>query len=108
MELRNYSPEEEIANGPALWLWDYLRRSGGRGFFLPLSGGGDSSAVACIVASMAMLLFKEIQNGNQSVLDDIRRVVRDSSFMPKSFKCIVGQLFVTSYLGNSLTSDESL
>ena len=32
-------PEEEIANGPACWLWDYLRRSGCNGFFLPLSGG---------------------------------------------------------------------
>jgi len=32
-------PEEEIALGPACWLWDYLRRSGCNGFFLPLSGG---------------------------------------------------------------------
>lgn len=32
-------PEEEIAFGPACWLWDYLRRSGCNGFFLPLSGG---------------------------------------------------------------------
>ena len=36
---RIYSPEEEIALGPACWLWDYLRRSGCSGFFLPLSGG---------------------------------------------------------------------
>lgn len=34
-----YSPEEEIALGPACWLWDYLRRSECGGFFLPLSGG---------------------------------------------------------------------
>ena len=27
-------------------LWDYLRRSGQRGFFLPLSGGADSSSTA--------------------------------------------------------------
>ncbi|CAG9836558.1 unnamed protein product [Diabrotica balteata] len=26
-------PEEEIAQGPACWLWDYLRRSGQGGFF---------------------------------------------------------------------------
>jgi hypothetical protein len=25
--------------GPACWLWDYLRRSGQGGYFLPLSGG---------------------------------------------------------------------
>lgn len=44
---------EEISLGPSLWLWDYLRRCGARGFFLPLSGGADSSAVASSVASMA-------------------------------------------------------
>ena len=36
---RIHLPEEEIALGPACWLWDYLRRSGCSGFFLPLSGG---------------------------------------------------------------------
>ena len=51
-------PEEEIAYGPALWMWDYLRRSGARGFFLPLSGGADSASVAALVASMARLIFK--------------------------------------------------
>ena len=55
------SPMEEIANAPALWLWDYLRRSGARGFFLPLSGGADSSAVAAIVTSMAMIILKDIK-----------------------------------------------
>lgn len=46
--------------GPALWMWDYLRRSGARGFFLPLSGGADSGAVAALVASMANMVFKSI------------------------------------------------
>lgn len=32
-------PRCEIAYGPSMWLWDYLRRSGLSGFFLPLSGG---------------------------------------------------------------------
>ena len=51
-----YSREEEIAFGPACWLWDYLRRSGQSGFFLPLSGGMDSSSVACIVYSMCCMV----------------------------------------------------
>ncbi|WAR07702.1 NADE-like protein [Mya arenaria] len=46
----------EFNLGPALWLWDYLRRSGQGGFFLPLSGGIDSSSVACIVHSMCHLM----------------------------------------------------
>jgi NAD+ synthase (glutamine-hydrolysing) len=46
-------PEQEISMGPPLWMWDYLRRSGARGFFLPLSGGADSAAVAAMIGSMS-------------------------------------------------------
>ncbi|KAL9615491.1 MAG: hypothetical protein Q9167_000004, partial [Letrouitia subvulpina] len=34
--IKIYTPEEEIALAPALWLWDYLRRSSLAGFVLPL------------------------------------------------------------------------
>jgi NAD+ synthase (glutamine-hydrolysing) len=61
-----HTPMQEIAHAPALWLWDYLRRSGARGFFLPLSGGADSAAVASIVASMARIILKEITDNPQS------------------------------------------
>ena len=40
---RLHIPEEEIALGPACWLWDYLRRSKAAGFMIPLSGGIDRS-----------------------------------------------------------------
>ena len=59
---------EEIFYAPALWLWDYLRRSGARGFFIPLSGGADSASVAAIVASMAKIVLSSIQDGNQETL----------------------------------------
>lgn len=52
INIRYHSPAEEIALGPACWLWDYLRRSGMSGFFLSLSGGIDSCSTALIVASM--------------------------------------------------------
>ena len=51
--------------GPALWCWDYLRRSGQGGFFLPLSGGIDSSSTACIVASMCRLVCKAAGNSGK-------------------------------------------
>lgn len=60
-----WSPEEEIAQGPACWLWDYLRRSGQGGFFLPLSGGVDSSSTALIVYSMCKLVVDSIQKGGK-------------------------------------------
>jgi NAD+ synthase (glutamine-hydrolysing) len=39
IEIKYHKPEEEIALGPAVWMWDYLRRSGAAGVLLPLSGG---------------------------------------------------------------------
>ncbi|KXZ51564.1 hypothetical protein GPECTOR_12g527 [Gonium pectorale] len=48
-------PQEEIAYGPACWLWDYLRRCGACGFLLPLSGGADSSSVCAIVGAMCQV-----------------------------------------------------
>jgi NAD+ synthase (glutamine-hydrolysing) len=84
-------PMEEIERGPALWLWDYLRRSGGRGFFLPLSGGADSSSTAALVASMCKMVFESITiDKNEETLKSIRKVVRDPEFMPKTFQEIVG------------------
>ena len=52
IQARIHTPEEEIGLGPACWLWDYLRRSGAGGYFLPLSGGADSSSTAAIVGLM--------------------------------------------------------
>lgn len=105
-----HDPIEEIALAPALWLWDYLRRSkGARGFFLPLSGGADSASVAAIVASMARLVFKKaIEEGDAHTLADLRRIVRDESFTPKSYNDIVNQLFVTCYLGTKNSSADTL
>ena len=59
-ELRLHTGPEEIAMGPACWLWDYLRRSGASGFFLPLSGGADSSSVAAIVSAMCHMVVEAL------------------------------------------------
>lgn len=50
-------PEEEIAYGPACYLWDYLRRAKQAGFFLPSSGGIDSASTG-IENFALLLLFK--------------------------------------------------
>ncbi|KAL8427110.1 hypothetical protein ACSSS7_007890 [Eimeria intestinalis] len=52
---------EEMAAAASLWLWDYLRRSGARGFFLPLSGGADSACVLLLLSYMCHSLIKTIQ-----------------------------------------------
>ncbi|CAN0491360.1 unnamed protein product, partial [Discosporangium mesarthrocarpum] len=61
--IHSASPEEECALGPACWLWDYLRRSGAGGFFLPLSGGADSSSVAVIVGIMCQAVLEAARGG---------------------------------------------
>jgi len=45
---------------PSVFLWDYLRKSKAGGFFLPLSGGMDSSSVALMVYNMCIVVYKEI------------------------------------------------
>lgn len=68
-QIKYHRPEEEIAFGPACWLWDYLRRSGASGFLLPLSGGADSSSVAAIVGCMCQLVVKGLFHFMTFVID---------------------------------------
>lgn len=103
-----YKPEEEIAYGPAVWLWDYLRRSGMAGFLLPLSGGIDSCATALLVFSMARMVYKSIiQEGNQTVLADCRRIAGDyeaKDWIPSSPQAIMKNLLHTVFMGMKMQS----
>lgn len=103
-----HTPEQEIALGPACWLWDYLRRSKGTGFFLPLSGGIDSCATAMIVHSMCNLVVNEAHAGNEMVLRDIRQITRcDDVWVPKDARDLAHRLFHTSYMGTENSSKET-
>lgn len=73
IKLREYTPPEECAMGPACWLWDYLRRSGAGGYMLPLSGGADSASVATIVFVMCNMAVQAAQEGDSDVLTEIKR-----------------------------------
>lgn len=103
-----HTPPEEIALGPACWLWDYLRRSRTQGFLLPLSGGLDSCATAVIVHSMCRLVHASCAAGNEQVLADARRIVgepADSSWVPASPQALAERLFVTCYMGTANSSE---
>ncbi|KUJ17506.1 glutamine-dependent NAD(+) synthetase-like protein [Mollisia scopiformis] len=101
-------PEEEIAYGPACWLWDYLRRSNQAGFFLPLSGGIDSCATAILVHSMCRLVFKDaVEKKDPQVLKDLLRIAGEpatSSWRPKNPQEIATKIFHTAYLGMETNS----
>lgn len=99
-----HSAEEEIALGPACWLWDYLRRSGQGGYFLPLSGGVDSASSALIVHSMCRLVVEAVQAGDAQVLDDVRRILGDATYTPVSAHELCERLLVTCYMGGQNSS----
>ena len=96
MQVSYHIPEEEIAYGPSCWLWDYLRRSRTGGFFLPLSGGADSSAVATMVHIMCCRVLKEIKDGNTAVLRDLQTITGEPNFVPTTSKDIARRIFCTS------------
>jgi NAD+ synthase (glutamine-hydrolysing) len=108
-EVHYHLPEEEIAYGPACWLWDFLRRSNLGGFFLPLSGGADSSATAAIVGSMCQMIVKECKAGNQRVIEDVRKVTRhsDPNWIPEDAKELANRIFVTCYMSTVNSSQET-
>lgn len=108
-DCKYYLPEEEIALGPACWLWDYLRRCNGSGFFLPLSGGIDSCATAVIVHSMCKLAIKELNEGNEQVKNDIIKILRlgESDSLPKDAQELANGIFHTCYMGTSNSSNET-
>lgn len=107
MEVRYHLPEEEIALGPACWLWDYLRRSKTAGFFLPLSGGIDSCATATIVHSMCRLVLDAVEKGDKTVIADVQALVHEPDFIPKTTQDIAGRIFYTSFMGTENSSKET-
>lgn len=107
MELKILDPMEEIANAQAVFLWQYLSRTNSPGYFLALSGGLDSSTVALFVYSMARMVLKAIQDGEQTVLDDLRRVTGEKSFTPTKPEDIVSRVFHTCYMGTVNSGEET-
>ncbi len=107
IDVTYHTPEEEIAYGPACWLWDYLRRSGVAGYFLPISGGADSSSVATIVGSMCQMVAQAAQAGNQQVIRDARRIIgesEDSAYLPTDPREFANRVFYTCYMASRNSS----
>jgi NAD+ synthase (glutamine-hydrolysing) len=156
---KKYTENEELGLGPPCWLWDFLRRSGASGYFIPLSGGADSSCVTTMVGLLTRLIFNEIQKekrllaqidnddreekeekdseekiGNNNitncllekkeklsknsvnnnfnnnkhtsfVLNELRKIVKDSAFDPKSPKEICNILLVSCFMGSPYSSE---
>ena len=102
-----HQPEEEIAYGPACWLWDYLRRSGSSGYFVPISGGADSSSTVALVGSMCQMVVKSISRGNQQTLADVRKVLGDETYLPSSAHDLANRILHTCYMASENSSKDT-
>lgn len=106
-EIWYHQPEEEIALGPAVWCWDYLRRSRAGGFLVPLSGGIDSCATATIIFSMARLVVQALQDGNRQVYEDASRLYGEdfdpANITPQQF---CNKVFTTVFMGMQQQSSQ--
>ena len=85
-------------------LWP---RSGQGGFFLPLSGGVDSSSTATIVFSMCNMVVEAVTSGEEQVLADVRKVVGDPGYTPRDAKELCNRIFVTCYMGSENSSEDT-
>ncbi|ROL41207.1 Glutamine-dependent NAD(+) synthetase [Anabarilius grahami] len=72
-----------------------------------ISGGVDSSSTACIVYSMCVQICHAVKEGNSQVLDDVQRVVNDSSYRPKDPRELCGRLFTTCYMASENSSEDT-
>lgn len=114
IDLKSMEPEEEICSGgPMLFLFDYLRRSGMTGYLLPLSGGIDSAATACIVYGLACKLFEnshlvEVENLLLKIGAYSKSIDGHSTDVSKvkSPKDIMKKLLYTIYLPNKGMSSD--
>ncbi|KAM8814053.1 glutamine-dependent NAD(+) synthetase isoform 2-T2 [Rhynchonycteris naso] len=107
VEWKYHSAGEEISLGPACWLWDFLRRSQQAGFFLPLSGGVDSAATACLVFSMCHQVCEAVKNGNQEVLADVQTIVNQAGYAPQDPRELCGRILTTCYMASENSSQET-
>lgn len=98
-EPRLHCPEEEIALGPACWLWDYLRRSKTAGYLVPLSGGIDSCATATIVFSMCRMVVQAVQEGDATVIADTQRLYGSEDLSDLTPQSLCNKIFTTVYMG---------
>ena len=100
-ELSPRLKEEELTRAVALGLFDYLRKSGARSFVVSLSGGADSTAVACLVALMVELGWREL--GRDEFLARIGQP-RLAAATPRE---AVGELLTCVYQGTRNSSAAS-
>ena len=104
-ELSASLKEEEFTRAVALGLFDYLRKSRSHGFVVSLSGGADSSAVACLVALMTELAVNELgADGFDAVLGHIPALA-EAKHLKDRVRCLLHCVYQASKNSSQSTQD---
>lgn len=101
-ELGEHRREEELYRAVTLGLFDYLRKSGARGFVVSSSGGADSSAVACLVALTVRRGVEEL-----GLPEVARRLGRADLAGVRSREELTGALLTMVYQATANSSHET-
>jgi NAD+ synthase (glutamine-hydrolysing) len=82
--------EEEFTRAVSLGLFDYLRKSHSQGFVLSLSGGADSSAIACLIRLMVELGTTELGMANfcAKIGDEFLPTITITSLVKQLLLCV--------------------
>lgn len=67
----------------------------------------DSSSSAVLVYSMCKMVVAAAQTGDVHVVDDVRRIVGDPSYVPEDPRELCNRLFITCYMGSANSSAET-
>lgn len=94
--------EEEFTRAVSLALFDYLRKSRSGGFIISMSGGADSSAVACLIRTMAELSANEL--GVNGVLSRLSSL----NFKATTVDELMNELFLGVYQATVNSSETTL
>ncbi|HEX7015218.1 MAG TPA: NAD(+) synthase [Cyclobacteriaceae bacterium] len=94
---------EELTRALALALFDYLRKSGARGFVLSLSGGADSGSCAVAVAEMVKRASSEL---GWKTFCSILGI--DEKVVAGDWRKAVGELLTCVYQATKFSSTQTL
>ena len=95
--------EEEFSRMTTLGLFDYLKKTKSHGFMVSLSGGADSTTVACLVSLCLMRALQELgQEGLAASLSHIPGIKRMAGYTG-----MVRELFLCAYQATRNSSRET-
>ncbi len=107
-ELSPNLKEEEFTRAVSLGLFDYLRKSRSHGFVVSLSGGADSSAVACLVALMTELAANELGSGGFDAVLGYVPALEKAERLKDRVKCLLHCVYQASKNSSQSTKDAAV